>query len=137
MLGLKDFILAYSDAMATGNEAKVKELREAHTGDEFKQAAKVIDNMKRSLQAGRTRDAVRRFADLMNDRMTQKSGEKGELGYRSVSIDDLYAEMHKKIVRLGAAIRNKDEDDAIRLSVDAANYLMMIVDNLVVTHVEL
>lgn len=83
------------------------------------------------------RPAIARFADRMQERMAEKDEEKGEFGYRELSVRVLHADLQRQLVMLNAAINSKGTKMVIKRAVDSANYLMMIVGRLTVGDTEL
>ena len=83
------------------------------------------------------RPAVDRFGDRMEERLAEKDEEKGELGYREASVRKLGADLQRQLVMFNLALQSKRKDMIIKRAVDAANYLMMMVDNLTVGEAEL
>lgn len=75
------------------------------------------------------RPAVARFADRMEQRLAKYDEERGAIGWRGAETQKLISAMNRNFVRMGKALSSKDKDAIIKQATDAANYLMMIVDN--------
>lgn len=76
------------------------------------------------------RPAVSRFADMMDEQLTLHAEERGECSWRGVETHELVSSLNRHLVKAGAAMRNKNKDESVKQLAHAANFLMMITDNI-------
>ena len=77
------------------------------------------------------RPAVARFADHMESRLVVHDAELGTLGWRGANTDKLLKSFNRHIIRMRKSRELGDKAEMVKQAINAANYLMMVVDNVV------
>ena len=79
----------------------------------------------------RLRPAVARFAGRMESRLVAHDAEQGTLGWCGADTDKLLESFDHHIIRMRKSRELGDKAEMVKQAINAANYLMMVVDNVV------
>ena len=77
------------------------------------------------------RPAVARFADHMESRLVVHDAELGTLGWCGANTDKLLKSFNRHIIRMRKSRELGDKAEMVKQAINAANYLMMVVDNVI------